>query len=102
MVMKNRKEFAKCLLFVLAFSLPTLSWGTDLRSQMLANPCLSCHGPDKQSAGSIPPVVGMSAENIQSALLDFKNDKRMGTVMNRIAKGYTDEEIAALANFFTR
>jgi sulfide dehydrogenase cytochrome subunit len=30
---------------------------------------------------------------------DFKNGNRKGTIMGRIAKGYTDEQIDALAKF---
>jgi cytochrome c553 len=30
-------------------------------------------------------------------MLDFKNDRRPATMMNRHAKGFSDEELAALA-----
>ncbi len=32
-------------------------------------------------------------------LMAFKSGKREGTVMNRIAKGYSDAEIAAIAKY---
>ena len=31
---------------------------------------------------------------------DFKSDKRPATIMNRIAKGYTDKEITAMSEYF--
>jgi cytochrome c553 len=30
----------------------------------------------------------------------FKNDKRQGTIMHQIAKGYTDAEITQMAAYF--
>jgi len=30
----------------------------------------------------------------------FKKEKKKGTVMNRIAKGYSEEEIKVIASFF--
>ncbi len=99
--MKNRFFGLTIVATLICLNFPVISLAADLRSQMLANPCLSCHGPDTRSAGSIPPVVGMTSENIKAALLAFKKDERIGTVMNRIAKGYTDEEIDELARYFT-
>jgi sulfide dehydrogenase cytochrome subunit len=67
---------------------------------IFANPCAGCHGTDGKSTGEIPALDSMSAEYIESAMLAFKSDKRPGTVMNRIAKGYTDEEIKLMAEYF--
>jgi sulfide dehydrogenase cytochrome subunit len=36
------------------------------------------------------------------AMRDYKNDWRPATIMNRIAKGYTDEQITGMAVFFAR
>lgn len=87
---------------VLALLLPATTQAVDLRAQMLANPCLSCHGPDSKSAGSIPPIVNLKADYIKSTMLAFRADERKGTIMNRIAKGYTDEEIEVLAKYFSK
>jgi sulfide dehydrogenase cytochrome subunit len=42
----------------------------------------------------------MSAKQIESALHAFKFGTRAATVMGRVAKGYTDKEIAAVAAYF--
>ena len=34
------------------------------------------------------------------AMQDFRSGQRAGTVMDRIAKGFTDEEIAAIAAWY--
>ncbi len=85
-----------------ALVLPATTLATDYRPAMLANPCAGCHGPDGDSPGSIPSLKGLSAEEIASGMKAFKKDRRKGTVMNRIAKGYSDEEIDLMAGYFSR
>jgi sulfide dehydrogenase cytochrome subunit len=76
------------------------SLATDYRPAMLANPCAGCHGTDGVSPGPTPTLKGLPSSYIISAMQSFKTDQRMGTVMNRIAKGYTDEEIELMAKHF--
>ncbi len=68
---------------------------------VLANTCFSCHGPDGRSAGDMPTIAGKSENFIIEKLKAFKSDSLDATIMNRIAKGFSDEEIAALAKFFS-
>ena len=63
---------------------------------VLALSCASCHGTNGANPGLIPRIQGRSAEYIEKAMLQFKAGERPATVMNRIAKGYTDEEIRLL------
>ncbi len=67
--------------------------------QAIGFTCNGCHGHDGRSKGSVPSI-GVSASYIENAMLDFKSGKRQGTIMNRIAKGYTDQEIKAMADYF--
>jgi len=87
---------ATTLLFLVAGNI----MAADYRSAMLANPCAGCHGTDGASPGVIPPLKGLPSKYIVSTMKAFKADKRKGTVMNRIAKGYTDEEIELIASTF--
>lgn len=59
--------------------------------------CTGCHGPAGQSAGAIPALNGRAEADLLQAMLDFKADRRPATVMNRHAKGFSDEEIALMA-----
>ena len=70
------------------------------RGQILALSCASCHGTDGKSAGIIPSIDGFSAEYIETALKGFKTGARPSTVMSRHAKGYTDEELKLIAEYF--
>lgn len=67
--------------------------------QMLANTCVGCHGNGGVSKGAAPSIAGLSAEQMTQAMQDYKSGKRPGTIMDRIAKGYSDEEIKAMAEY---
>lgn len=61
--------------------------------------CLGCHAV----AGSDSPVVPLSslkAEQIESAMQAFRSGTRPATVMDRIAKGFSDEEVRAIAQWY--
>ena len=70
------------------------------RGAILALSCAACHGPEGRSAGAIPSLWGRDAAFIAESLREFRAGTREATVMNRIAKGYSDEEILALAAYF--
>lgn len=99
---KRQSVTVRILLFVMASLAGAAAEAADARSEMLANPCISCHGPDDKSAGSIPALAGQSRDYIANAMKQFKSGERLGTVMNRIAKGYSDEDIQTLANYFQK
>jgi len=67
----------------------------------LGDACTSCHGVDGQSQGSVPSIGGVDKATLLSALMTFKADKGDPTIMNRIVRGYTDAELAALADYFS-
>jgi sulfide dehydrogenase cytochrome subunit len=69
------------------------------KGMVLALSCASCHGTNGASPGSIPKIQGRTADYIEKAMLQFKAGERPATVMNRIAKGYTDEEIKLLSAY---
>ena len=78
--------------------LPVSAFAAD-KGMVLALSCASCHGTNGLSSGSIPRIQGRSAEYIEKAMLQYKAGERPATVMNRIAKGYTDEEIKLLSAY---
>jgi len=68
---------------------------------MLSDTCAGCHGTDGASVGPATPIIaGMSAAYFTDTMKAFKDGSRLSTVMGRIAKGYTDEEIALMADWF--
>ena len=65
----------------------------------MINNCYSCHGTDGRSPGSIPSLTGKNAQQALLQLKEFKSGQLAATVMTRHAKGYTDAELEALANY---
>lgn len=73
----------------------------DSNAEMLANTCAGCHGTDGSSHGPVTPTIAsLSKEYFVSSMKDFKAGKRPATVMDRIAKGYSDQDIEAMAAYF--
>ena len=71
---------------------------------VLAGPCANCHGPDGRSPGQIVSIAGLPEAVLLAQLKAFKSDTPPPgtTVMNRLAKGYTDEQLSALASYFSK
>ena len=73
------------------------------QASMLANACAACHGLNGSSQGpATPSIAGISRDYFIDSMNAFKEDDRPATVMNRIAKGYSEEQINLLASFFSR
>ena len=67
--------------------------------QAMAQTCYVCHGPGAKGAGQIVGLVGLPKDHLVRQMTDFKADKRPGTIMNRIAKGYSDEQLTLIAEY---
>ncbi|MBX3497997.1 MAG: c-type cytochrome [Alphaproteobacteria bacterium] len=67
--------------------------------QAMAQTCYVCHGPGAKGSGQIVALAGLPRDHLARQMSDFKADKRPGTIMNRIAKGYTDEQLALIAAY---
>lgn len=68
---------------------------------MLAGTCMGCHGTDGASVGPASPNIGgLHPEYFVSVMNDYKEGKAFSTVMGRIAKGYSEDEIKLLAGFY--
>lgn len=66
---------------------------------VLANNCFTCHGPDGRSPGEIPSLDRLSAADLATAVKQFRSGERPSTVMGRQAKGYSDADIEAIAQY---
>lgn len=68
---------------------------------MLAETCSACHGVDGASVGpSLPSLGGMDRTYFVQTMKDFASGARHATVMDRIAKGYTEADLNAMADYF--
>ena len=49
----------------------------------------------------MPNLAGQQRAYLVQQMQDFKTGKRPATIMHQIAKGYSDEQIDALAAYFS-
>ena len=66
----------------------------------LAATCANCHGTGGVSQGVVESLAGMPKDDLVRTMKDFKSGQKPATVMQQLAKGYTDEQIEALAGWF--
>ena len=62
--------------------------------------CSGCHPAAARVTSPVPRLAGLDRTAIIRAMQDFRSGRRAGTVMDRIAKGFTDEEIQAIAAWY--
>jgi cytochrome subunit of sulfide dehydrogenase len=74
---------------------------TPLGVRAMAATCSACHGTNGVSAGgSLPGLAGLNKDYFALQMKNFKDGKREATLMHQIAKGYSDAEINAMAEYF--
>lgn len=73
-----------------------------LQTQQWAANCAACHGTDGRAVqgSTVPGLAGVPAATMVEQLQAFKNGKRPATVMHQIAKGLSDAQIKAMADYF--
>ncbi len=64
---------------------------------LLAEACLGCHGPGAVGGGGIAGLAGRPAPDLTALMLAFRGNERPGTIMGRIARGYSEAEITAIS-----
>jgi cytochrome c553 len=84
-----------------AAALPGAGWAQDANlARNLAATCANCHGTNGQARGEMKPLAGVPANSIVALLAAYKGGSLQGTIMNQIAKGYSDEQIKLIAGYF--
>ena len=68
----------------------------------LAATCANCHGTNgKAVAGSgMGSLAGENKANMLQKLTDFRNGDRPSTIMQQIAKGYSEAQLTLIADYF--
>ena len=93
----------KCALSAAALAVSASAFAAPPTPGMLSNACAGCHGAHGASAGpSMPSLANQSKEAIVVAMKKFKSGERSGSIMGRLAKGYSDEDFAAMGEFFAK
>ena len=67
-----------------------------------ASSCTGCHAANPGVDTPIPRLVGRNAAEIAAEMQAFKTGQQKSTVMDRIAKGFSDAEIQAIADWYAQ
>ncbi len=94
-----RKKFVY-LVAAFAVAASAQAIASEERIRLLASTCNNCHGPDGVSSGAVPSLAGVEKSHLLQAMMECKTGDRMTTVMQKYMLGYSDEEIAQLADYF--
>lgn len=69
----------------------------------LADSCGICHGTDgKPPKDGLDRLAGMSKSEFIDEMFDLKQDPTKGRLMSVIARGYSNAEIRAMADYFSK
>lgn len=90
-----QRALVVCLAAALVHAAPLLAEVS--RVSALAAACATCHQPTQPIP---PPLDTQSREALIDKLIGFRDGTRDGTVMPQLARGYTREELRALADYF--
>jgi cytochrome c553 len=59
--------------------------------------CSGCHAVHQAASSAIPGIYGRNSDDVVAAMAAFRDGSRPATVMNRIAKGFSEDELRAIA-----
>lgn len=80
---------------------PVQAQSADRQARVWAASCATCHGRDGRAQGPIPALAGRDVAVLLAALGEFKTGQRpAATVMHQHSKGYSDDELRRIAQFY--
>jgi sulfide dehydrogenase cytochrome subunit len=65
-----------------------------------ASSCSGCHATSKSVDTPVPRLVGRSPAEIEAAMQEFRTGQKPASVMDHIAKGFSADELAAIAAWY--
>ena len=71
-----------------------------LQVRSMAASCAACHGTDGRAQAGMESLAGANKDEMVKKMLDFKAGRKPATIMHQLSKGYSDEQIVAIAGYF--
>lgn len=71
-----------------------------LQVRSWAAACANCHGTNGQAQAGNESLAGVNRDELVRKLMDFKSGRRPATIMHQLSRGYTDEQLQAIAAYF--
>jgi cytochrome c553 len=69
--------------------------------KLWAASCMACHGTDGRAEGTGLTIGGLPAKDLLDKLLGYKRGTLPATIMHQHAKGYSDDELSRIADYFS-
>ena len=65
--------------------------------------CAPCHGTNgREFYESMPALAGLNPDYFIRTMIEFREGQRATVIMDRVARGFTDAEIEAMATWFAK
>ena len=95
----NATRIVTAAVFVFTLSADALAAGpADAPPGALA--CSGCHATARSVETTVPRLIGRNPADIVAAMQAFKSGQQPSTVMHLFAKGFSDDEVKAIAAWY--
>jgi cytochrome c553 len=95
----NAIRIVTAAVFVSTLTAPALAAGAaDAPPGALS--CSGCHPAARSVDTAVPRLVGRNPADIVAAMQAFKSGQKPASVMDRVAKGFSDDEVKAIAAWY--
>ena len=84
------------------FAIPAVASAASPEPPPGAAACSGCHASGTKVDTPVAPLAGRNAADIIAQMQAFKTGQKPSTVMDRIAKGFTDAEVEAIAAWYAQ
>lgn len=75
--------------------------GVSPPADMMAHSCAACHGTNGQLSDEyFAPLAGMPVDQFVNTMVDFREGRRSATLMGLVAKGFSDDDLRKMGEFF--
>ena len=99
--MKPWSKIAAMAALATAASLASAQAPDPMQVRSWAAACANCHGTQGVAQKGMDSLAGVNKDELYKKLIDFKTGKKPAPLMHQLSKGYTDEQLAALAAYFS-
>ncbi|MEY3953911.1 MAG: hypothetical protein RLZZ397_791 [Pseudomonadota bacterium] len=80
---------------------PAAAVSAPVPAATMAHSCAACHGTNGQLADEFfAPLAGMPVDQFVNTMIDFREGRRPATLMGLVAKGFSDQDIQLMGEFF--
>lgn len=72
-----------------------------LQVRDMAAACASCHGGQGRAEVGMISLAGANKDDFLKKMIAYKTGQQTSTIMQQLAKGYSDDQLAALGSYFS-